>query len=305
MLPARCAGKSGRRSRRRPRRAPLRLTGRGILFIAFAFTVMADPVSSIAYAIESALRHLDGNLGDLFLTMALVIATIAVIAATYHQLIRRFPEGGGGARSVGTAYGEAWAFVPLGALLVDFVITVAISCAAGASAVIAYVPGLASLRVFLALGLTALVAAGISFGHRGRVAFATATLLFLALAASVIVGGVGADTPTVAGRSQGAPLLVDASLIPALLAMPLAMALATGIEAPSDAIAQLGQLDRPSRRSFGQWTIWLTVGIVGLLTLSITVLAVTLGVGSPPPDSTLLAEVARASIGSGALFAAF
>ena len=40
------------------------LTGRGILFIAFAFTVMADPVSSIAYAIESALRHLDGNLGQ-------------------------------------------------------------------------------------------------------------------------------------------------------------------------------------------------------------------------------------------------
>ena len=144
------------------------LTGRGILFIAFAFTVMADPVSSIAYAIESALRHLDGDLGDLFVTMGLVIATIAVIAATYHQLIRRFPEGGGGARSVGTAYGDAWAFIPLGALLVDFVITVAISCAAGASAIIAYVPGLEADRVLLALALTALVAAGISFGHRGR-----------------------------------------------------------------------------------------------------------------------------------------
>ena len=85
-----------------------RLTGSGILFVAFAFTVMADPVSSIAYAIEAALRHLDGNLGDLLLTMALVIATIAIVAATYHQLIRRFPEGGGGARSVGTAYGDAW-----------------------------------------------------------------------------------------------------------------------------------------------------------------------------------------------------
>src|SRR3954470_3076122 len=189
MLPARCAGKSGRRSRRRPRRAPLRLTGRGILFIGFAFTVMADPVSSIAYAIESALRHLDGNLDDLFLAMALVIATIAVIAATYHQLIRRFPEGGGGARSVGTAFGDAWAFIPLGALLVDFVITVAISCAAGASAIIAYVPGLEAERVLLALTLTTLVAAGISFGHRGRVAFAAATLFFLALAAIVIVGG--------------------------------------------------------------------------------------------------------------------
>jgi hypothetical protein len=283
----------------------VRLTGRGILFIAFAFTVMADPVSSIAYAIESALRHLDGNLSDLFLAMALVIATIAVIAATYHQLIRRFPEGGGGARSVGTAYGEAWAFIPLGALLVDFVITVAISCAAGASAIIAYVPGLEAERVLLALALTAVVASGISFGHRGRVAFAIATLLFLALAATVIVAGAFGHGEDPVNEQAHAPLLADASLIPALLAMPLAMALATGIEAPSDAIAQLTGLDRNARRRFGQWTIWLTVGIVGVLTVGISALAVTRGVGLPPADSTLLAEVARASVGDGALFAAF
>jgi hypothetical protein len=281
------------------------LTGRGILFVAFAFTVMADPVSSIAYAIESALRHLDGDLGDLFLTMGLVIATIVLIAATYHQLIRRFPEGGGGARSVGTAYGDAWAFMPLGALLVDFVITVAISCAAGASAIIAYVPGLEGERVLLALALTGLVAAGISFGHRGRIAFAAATLLFLLLAGTVILAGAGGGSGTPAHSVESAPLLADASLIPALLAMPLAMALATGIEAPSDAIAQLGGLERAERRRFGQWTIWLTVGIVGALTVGITALAITNGVGVPPADSTLLAEVARTSVGDGAVFAAF
>jgi amino acid transporter len=282
-----------------------RLTGRAILFIAFAFTVMADPVSSIAYAIESALRHLDGNLSDLFLAMALVIATIAVIAATYHQLIRRFPEGGGGARSVGTAYGDAWAFIPLGALLVDFVITVAISCAAGASAIIAYVPGLEAERVLLALALTALVATGISFGHHGRVAFASATLLFLLLAAIVLLAGVGGPGQAPVNETNHASLLADASLIPALLAMPLAMALATGIEAPSDAIAQLGGLDRSSRRQFGQWTIWLTVAIVAVLTIGISTLAVTGGIGLPPADSTLLAEVARSSVGDGAVFAAF
>jgi hypothetical protein len=282
------------------------LTGKGILFVAFAFTVMADPVSSIAYAIEAALRQLDGDLADLLLTMALVIATIAIVAATYHQLIRRFPKGGGGARSVASAYGDRWAFVPLGALLVDFVITVAISCAAGASAIIAYVPALAEGRVALALALTTLVAIGISFGHRGRLAFATATLLFIALAAAVLVagglGGAGVEPRHGGGSEQ---LLGGAALIPALLAMPLAMALATGIEAPSDAIAQLGQLSRPERRAFGQWTIWLTVGIVATLTLGIAVLAVSNGIGLPPEDSTLLAEVARWSIGEGAVFAGF
>jgi hypothetical protein len=281
------------------------LSGRGILFIGFAFTVMADPVSSIAYAIASALPKLDGNLGDLFLTMALVIGTIAVIAATYHQLIRRFPEGGGGARSVGTAFGDAWAFIPLGALLVDFVITVAISCAAGASAIIAYVPGLGPERVLLALALTGLVAAGISFGHRGRVGFAAATLLFLVIAGIVIVAGAAGTAQAPVHAKGPEPLLADASLIPALLAMPLAMALATGIEAPSDAIAQLTGLDRPARRRFGQWTIWLTVGIVGVLTIAISTIAVTKGVGLPPSDSTLLAEVARTSVGDGGVFAAF
>jgi len=282
-----------------------RLSGQEILFIAFAFTVMADPVSSIAYAIESALRKLDGDLGDLFLTMALVIATIALIAATYHQLIRRFPEGGGGARSVGTAYGDAWAFIPLGALLVDFVITVAISCAAGASAIIAYVPGLESERVLLALVLTTVVAAGISFGHHGRVAFATATLAFIALAAVVLVACSVSPAQAPVNARHPAPVLADAGVISALLAMPLAMALATGIEAPSDAIAQLGGLDRPTRRAFGQRTIWLTVGIVGVLTIGISTLAVVRGVGVPPADSTLLAEVARTGVGGGAVFAAF
>src|SRR4051812_15497266 len=262
---------------------------------------MADPVSSVAYAIQAALHQLDGDLIDLVPTMALVVATIAIVAATYHQLIRRFPEGGGGARSVAAAYGDGWAFIPLGALLVDFTITVAISCAAGASAIIAYVPGIASTRVALAVGLTVLVAVGISLGHRGRLAFAIATLSFLGLAVIVIAGGAadGATAP------HYAPLVADASLAPVLLAMPLAMALATGIEAPSDAIAQLGQLGRRDRRLFGQRTVWLTVAIVGALTLAIAGLAVTLDVGLPPNDSTLLAEVAKALVGDGVLFGAF
>ena len=281
------------------------MSGKLALFIAFAFTVMADPVSSVAYAIQAALRELDGDLVDLLPTMALVVATVAIVAATYHQLIRRFPEGGGGARSVASAYGDGWAFIPLGALLVDFTITVAISCAAGASAIIAYLPELAPGRVVLALGLTALVAAGISFGHRGRLVFAVATLSFLALAAVMLASGVIGGTGVESRAGEAQPLVTEASLIPVLLAMPLAMALATGIEAPSDAIAQLGQLGRRDRRRFGQLTIWLTVGIVGALTIGIAVLAVTLDVGLPPSDSTLLAEVARTSVGDGGLFAAF
>ena len=280
--------------------------GRLHLFVAFAFTVMADPVSSVAYAIEAALRELDGDLESLFATMALVVAIIAVVSATYHQLIGRFPTGGGGPKGIAAAFGEGWAFVPLGALLVDFTLTVAVSCAAGAAAVIAYLPELASARVPLALGLTAVVATGVLVGHRGRVGFAIATQAFLLLALVVVIEGAFADpVESSAAQRSGGPLLADAAFIPVLLALPLGMALATGVEAPSDAIAQLPQLGDRGRRRFGRLTLWLMVVIVGSLTLALAALTVRLGIGLPGEDSTLLAEVARHATGEGALFAGF
>ena len=166
------------RARIGDRGPPARLGARGafhsrpVLLVAFAFAVMADPVSSVAYAIEAALRELRGNLGLLLPAMGLVVAIIALVITNYHQLVARFPEGGGAAAAAGKAFGEAWAFVPIGALIVDFVLTIAISAAAGASAVIDYVPGLAPERIPLALLLLLLVAGLTWFGHLGRAIFA-------------------------------------------------------------------------------------------------------------------------------------
>ena len=61
------------------------------------------------------------------------------------------------------------------------------------------------------------------------------------------------------------------------------MALATGVEAPLTAIAQLGQLGDRDRRRFGRGTLALTIGIVGALTLSLTALAVAPGRRHPQP----------------------
>lgn len=270
------------------------------LFVAFAFTVMADPVSSVAYALEAALHALDGDLSSLVPTMALVLGTIGLVATAYHDLIGRYPDGGGGAKGIAAAFGEAWAFVPLGALLVDFTLTIAVSCAAGASAAIAYLPGLADARSPLALGLVALVAGGVLLGHRARVVFATATLAFLGTSVVVLVAGAG-----VAPAAHAPALAGDVAVLPMILAMPLGMALATGVEAPADAIAQLGELDSRGRRRFGRLTLWLMIAIVTLLTFGLAALAVRFGLGAPPADSTLLAGVAQRATGGGALFAAF
>jgi hypothetical protein len=84
----------------RPVRALAR-RARAFLFFAFAFAVMADPVSSVAYAIEAPLRSLGGHLSLLLPTMCIVIAIIALVTLNYWQLVRAFPEGGGSPEAAG------------------------------------------------------------------------------------------------------------------------------------------------------------------------------------------------------------
>lgn len=272
---------------------------RWLLLIGFAFTVMADPVSSVAYAIEAALAALDGDTSALVPTMALVLVVIAIVAAGYHQLVRRFPDGGGSAEAMATAFGDGWAFLPMGALIVDFALTIAVSCTAGASAIIARFDGLAPVRVPVAIGLAVLVVAGCAVGRRGRMGFALATLAFIGCAVWVLL--LGAGKPTVGGSPQ---LVGDMRIAAVLLAMPLGMALATGVEAPANAIAQIGGSDA-KRRLFGAWTIWLMLGIVSVLTISLAVMAVRLVGDAVPAESTLIAETARNASGGGAAFTAF
>jgi amino acid transporter len=274
---------------------------RQVLLLAFAFAVMADPVSSVAYAIEAALRELRGNLGLLLPAMGLVVAIIALIITNYHQLVARFPEGGGAAAAAGKAFGEGWAFVPIGALIVDFVLTIAISVAAGASALIDYVPGLAPDRVPLALVLLVCVAGLTWFGHLGRAIFAVMTLSFVVAGVAVLIGGLQAHVADVGRITHSSG---NAATIAVLLAFPVAMALATGVEAPSSAIAQLAQLDNAGRRRFGRVTLWLTLAVVGTLTLGLTAAAVRLKIGIPAANSTQIGNLAKASVSHG-VFAFF
>lgn len=277
---------------------------RFVLLVAFAFAVMGDPVSSVAYAVEAALRALNGDLGLLVVTMGLVLGIIILVSLNYHQLYARFPDGGGDAAATGAAFGEGWAFLPLGALIVDYTLTITISIAAGSSALIAYLPGLASFRIELALGLLVFVAGVTWFGHGGRSLFAMMTIAFVAVGLVVVAHGFiapiahGSAPLRAAGQHESGALAV-------LLAFPVAMALATGVEAPSSAIAQLGQLDDAGRRRFGRTTLWLMLAIVVTLTVGLSVLAVSLRVGIPHANSTEIAEVARMAVGDGSLFAAF
>ena len=75
--------------------APPKRIARRLLQIGFAFAVMADPVSSVAYTIEPSLRALHGHLGLLLATKLIVLGIIALVDVNYWQLVGRFPLGGG------------------------------------------------------------------------------------------------------------------------------------------------------------------------------------------------------------------
>ncbi|WP_371658323.1 amino acid permease [Streptomyces sp. NBC_00280] len=285
----------GGATRREPRRS--------VLFFAFAFAVIADPVSSVAYAIEAALRALHGDLELLLPTMALVVGLVVVVTANYWQLVRRFPKGGGAAAAAGRAFGPRWTFIPIGALAVDFVLTIGISIAAAASAVIALFSELSPFRIPLALALLLVVAGLTWFGHGGRLLFAVMTVLFILVSVAVLVHGF--VSPDAMGEAPAATDPGRSAALAVVLAFPVAMALATGIEAPSTAIAQLGQLDDTQRRRFGRGTLALLLVIVGGLTLALTALSVCLHIGIPGEDSTQIADIARAAAGSGWLYGAF
>jgi hypothetical protein len=277
---------------------------RPVLLLAFAFAVMGDPVSSVAYAMEAGLRSLGGRLPLLLPTMLVVLAIIVLVSINYHQLYAMFPEGGGDAAASAAAFSDGLAFLPLAALIVDYALTIAISAAAGASAIIAYLPRLAPARVPLAVVLLLIVAGLTLFGHGGRAVFAIMTISFAVIGSVVILLGVRAvpGHHMVAGPPPASP---HSAPLAVLLAFPVGMALATGVEAPSSAIAQLGQLDNASRVRFGRTTLWLMVAIVAWLTVGITLVGIRLNVGTPPRSSTWIAQVAQAAVGRGALFAAF
>lgn len=281
----------------------LRPVTKAVLFLAFAFTIMADPVSSVAYTIEASLRALHGHLGLLLATQLIVLAIILLVDVNYWQLVARFPLGGGSAEAAARAFGTGWVFVPIGALIVDFILTITISVAAAVSALISYVPSLASLRIVLGLALLGVVAGLTWFGHRGRLTFGVMTLLFVASAVAVLVRGFSHPVIT----HGTAPITGPAGtpLVAVLLTFPVAMALATGTEAPATAIGQLGQVGADDRRRFARGDLALTFLIVAGLTIGLTALAVRLHVGIPGANSTQIADVAKAASGNGLSYGLF
>src|SRR5258708_294909 len=104
----------------------------------------ADGLSSSAYGPEEAFRALGAHthLG-LFLAIA-TAATVFIISLAYNQVIELFPTGGGGYRVATSLIGPRAGLVSGAALIVDYVLTIAISVASGVDALFSLLPASAS-----------------------------------------------------------------------------------------------------------------------------------------------------------------
>jgi amino acid transporter len=122
----------------------------------------SDPLSSNAYATEEILLVLGlGGLALLHLTAwvaAAVVLLLVVVVASYRQTVHAYPNGGGAYAVSRANLGRDAALVAASALLVDYVLTVAVSVAAGVANIVSAFPELAPHAVALSLGFIALLA---------------------------------------------------------------------------------------------------------------------------------------------------
>jgi amino acid transporter len=175
----------------------------------------SDPLSSVAYATQEVLVVLTlGGLAYLYLTPYLaagVVVLLTTVVLSYRQLVHAYPTGGGDYEVATENLGRRPGTVVASALLVDYVLTVAVSVAAGVDNIISAFTGLADHRILLATGFIALLAAMNLRGVResGRV-FAVPTYGFLLGIGSMVAYGLfrtaTGDTP----RAESSALEVTA-----------------------------------------------------------------------------------------------
>ncbi|MEU0794070.1 APC family permease [Amycolatopsis sp. NPDC005961] len=154
----------------------------------------SDPLSSVAYATQEILLIL--SIGGLaYLTLApwvglAVAVLLTVVVISYRQVVRAYPSGGGSYEVASRNLGRHAGLVVAGALMVDYIMTVAVSVASGVDNIISAVPQLNDQRILLDLGFIVVLMAMNLRGIResGRT-FAAPTYLFIATVVLMLVVG--------------------------------------------------------------------------------------------------------------------
>lgn len=269
----------------------------------------SDAISSSAYATEEILivLALAGTVGLAYaLPIAFAIAfLLAMVSFSYRQTVYAYPHGGGSYTVSRENLGTQLGLIAAAALLIDYVLTVAVSIAAGTAAITSAVPELFSYRVEIALAFTILITLiNLRGVTESATIFAFPTYLFIFGLFGVIVLGV-------ARVLMGDSVAINASGNPALAPEPLTLflilhAFAAGSVAMSgtEAIANGVPAFKPNESKNAAITlIWMS-SILGVFFVGVTWLANHFGI-LPRETETVISQVARAVLGEGVLYGIF
>ncbi len=264
----------------------------------------SDALSSTAYATEEILIVLAAG-GAVALGLALpvalaIAAVLAIVAFSYYQTIHAYPSGGGAYIVAHDNLGVWPGLVAAAALLIDYVLTVSVSIAAGIAAVTSAVPELFHLRIALALLAIALVAVINLRGVReSATIFAVPTYLFIAALGITVIAGIWKTLgqPAVPPRVDAGAGLAPVSLWLILRAYASGSAAMTGVEAISNGIPAFRS---PEARNAGMTLLWMAAILITLF-LGLTVLARQLGITSREQE-TVVSQIARTIFGAGPIY---
>ncbi len=235
----------------------------------------SDALSSVAYASEEILRVLliAGGVAALSISLPIgfaIILLLLIVGVSYRQTIKAYPAGGGSYIVAKDNLGELPALTAGGALLVDYILTVAVSVASAVAALVSVFPAMNDHRVSIGIGFIVLVTMLNLRGIResGSI-FAVPTYLFLVGIGIMIV--VGFARNAIAGFPVLEPQMAtteDAALgslgvFVVLRAFSSGCAALTGVEAISDGVPAFQKPEWSNART--------------TLTIMITILAVTFG----------------------------
>lgn len=257
----------------------------------------SDALSSVAYTPQETLVVLLAA-GTAALVWSLpialaVVALLATVVTSYRQTIYAYPTGGGSYIVARTNLGELPGLLAASALIVGYLLTVAVSISSAVDQIVSAFPALLPVRVGLGVALIGLVTLANLRGIReSGTIFAVPTYVFLVAMYSLI--GLGlylafSGRLVVPRPAEIPPPVEPLSLVLILRAFAVGSAVMTGTEAISDGILAF---KAPEPQNAARTLVTMAV-ILGTMFLGLSVLIVTSGV-IPSHEETVISQLARA-----------
>jgi amino acid transporter len=264
----------------------------------------SDALSSVAYGTEQILIVLmAAGYAAIWYSIPIsfaVLGLLTILILSYRQTIFAYPQGGGAYIVAKDNLGVSTGLMAGGSLLVDYILTVAVSSSAGTDAITSAFPSLHEHRVLIALTmilfLTIMNLRGIteSASVLAMPVYLFVIAIFVLIISGVIKymsGGVHAEVPELGTAVS------NISLFLLLKAFSSGCSALTGVEAVSNAIPNFKQ---PAERNAAT-TLVMMGTILGAMFIGISLLAYWYGI-SPDPKETVVSQIAASTFGRGILY---